>query len=179
MRACLKSVLLLPAAVLIVACGGYNKELAHAQGGYFDPEAVLPGKRVGYMLVRDRNGNVKSAARLEQNCVTQNRIEGECRTVVKDGNPALPIEESMKYRVHHEDNLDVTVVFDSPVRRLTGQVHGDQLIMSGSQAMKDGDTRLSVESRFHKIPGALIQLDYFSRWGIRVGSVMTTWVAAP
>lgn len=163
-----------------IFCGGYNTDLARHGGAYFDPEAVLPGKRIGHLLVRDRNGNVKGGARLERQCLTKNRMEGECRTRLLGGNVEIPAA-LLKYTIYHEDNLDVTVKFESPLESHTGMVHGDNLILLGEKNMPGTDTKLTVETRFHKMPGSegvLMQFEYFSRWGIRVGSMITTWVPA-
>lgn len=169
-------------AVCAGGCGGFNAELAHRQGGYFDPEAVLPGQRIGYMLVRDRNGNVKSSARVEQTCRTENRMEGECRTELLDGDAPLDFPHESRYHIHHEDNLDVTVTWKSSLGEQKGIVRGNHLLLWGQRRLPDNDTGLSVETRFHKLAGdgsPLMQIDSFSRFGIEVGSIYTTWIPAP
>ncbi len=174
---------LIPAIAVFFSmmCGGFNAEMAHMQGGFFDVEKVFPGRRIGYALVRDRNENVRGSALLEQVCSTENGIHGRCQTRLLEGSIPFPTPEEFIYKTYHEDNLDVSVSFESGATKQNGIVRGDHLILRGHKRMPGGNSDVSVETRFHKIagpPGTLMQIEIFSRWGIQVGSVITTWIPA-
>jgi hypothetical protein len=164
-------------AAMLLGCGGLDLQQA-SKSSFFDPEKWFPGKKSGYGVAYDRNGNVVQNFFIQRDCQAPLATSGTCSDLINYSN--LPATRAtMKYSLEYMDNLDVTIAMEHSADEITrGQVYGSNLILKGKKRIMGAPALSTVAVHFHRVMGPgepAVQKENYTYAGLAAGSVEIFW----